>query len=158
MFTPRCCSYVLLCTNQWEMNFISFHGSQVWVSHSHCTIMMGPFTHIDIVIIACCSNVQLINPHTETALWSLSDIVVAMPTGNNDGQCTADYLLHRRHWKHCSPDGETPNASNSLTGLYRNYPWCSRGKEAVQDDMPCLWVRGCKWLKLYVFRYFVLRR
>lgn len=62
-------------------------------------------------------------------------ILVAMSTGNDDGQRAAHHLVHRRHREHRGPDGEAADASNGLTGLYRNHTWCSRGQEAVQDDL-----------------------
>lgn len=76
------------------------------------------------------------------------NILVTMPTGNNDGQRVAHHLLHRRHWEHRGPDGEEADASNGVTGLYRNHTWCTWSQEAVQDDLSRLRVWGCTLLSL----------
>jgi len=73
-----------------------------------------------------------------------SVVLVDMSTGNDDGQRAAYYILHCWHREHCGPDGETPDATHGLPGLYRIDARGTRGKEAVQDDLPCLWVRRCK--------------
>lgn len=73
-------------------------------------------------------------------------ILVDMPTGNDDGQRAPHHILHCWHREHCGPDGETPDAAHGLAGLHWNYTRGARGKEAVQNDMPRLWVGGCKRL------------
>lgn len=70
--------------------------------------------------------------------------LVDLPTGDDDGQRAAYHILHCWYREHRGPDGETSDATHRLTGLYWNYARGTRGKEAVQDDMPCLWVWRCK--------------
>lgn len=78
-------------------------------------------------------------------LWCVN--LLGMSTGDDDGQCTAYNILHCWHWEHCCADGQAQDATDSLAGLYWNHTRGTWGKEAVQDDMPCLWIWRCKCFK-----------
>lgn len=66
------------------------------------------------------------------------------PSGDHDGQRAAHHILHRRYREHRGADGQAPHAPIGLTGLHRNNAGGSGGQEAVQDDLPRLWVWGRK--------------
>lgn len=88
----------------------------------------------------CC--LPLVHKHN---LFSDMIVITLFSIGNNDGQCLADHLLHRRHRQHCSSDGTKAHVSDLIRGALWMFGLYQRWEEPVQNDLLCLWIRGCKY-------------